>query len=130
MPIPAMPSISVSSLDWSELSLSSVRGVLQLDLGNTNEFPFSVSSLGYDLNLAGSEVASGSNDEALELAAGAGGKLSIPISLAPSSLGVALLRVLSGGSADYGLQGSIALDTPFGPMRLPYSSEGVAPLRR
>jgi LEA14-like dessication related protein len=128
MPVPNVPAIQVSSLDWDRLSLSSVSGTLLLDVGNTNEFPFSLKSLDYDLSFANSSVASGENRDGLALEAGQRGALAIPLSFSPSSAGLALLNVLRGDEADYSILGSVAIETPFGPMRLPFDRDGTAPL--
>jgi LEA14-like dessication related protein len=128
LPVPNVPSIQISSLDWDQLSLSTVSGTLLLDVGNTNEFPFSLKSLDYDLSLASSRVASGENRDGLELAVGQRGTLAIPLSFSPSSAGLALLNVLRKDEADYSILGTVAIETPFGPMALPFEREGTAPL--
>jgi LEA14-like dessication related protein len=128
MPVPNVPSIQVSSLNWDQLSLTNVSGTLLLDVGNTNEFPFSLKSLGYDLSLANSSVANGQNHDGLELPAGENGALAIPLSFSPASAGLALLNVLRGDEADYSILGNMSVETPFGPMSIPYEKTGVAPL--
>jgi LEA14-like dessication related protein len=126
LPIPNLPTVEVSSFHWDTLSLSEVTGNLALDVGNTNEFPFSLRTLDYELSLAGSKVADGLNSEGLELAAGGGGTLTIPLSFSPASAGFALVNMLRGAEADYSILGNLAIETPFGPMELPFDRSGAA----
>jgi LEA14-like dessication related protein len=129
LPVPKMPSIDVRSFQWDRISLSRVRGNLVLGVGNSNEFPFSLSSMKYDLDLAKVRVAEGETTPDLELPAGDTAALTIPLSFSPASVGTALLSVLGGGELDYGIGGSITLETPFGSMRLPYDRSGRADSR-
>lgn len=129
LPVPSMPSIDVRAFEWDKLSLSQVSGRLILSVGNGNEFPFSLSSMSYDLDLAKVRVAQGETNGGLELPAGQSKDLTIPLSFSPASAGTALLGVLTGRELEYGILGSIAIDTPFGPMVLPYDRSGVAGAR-
>jgi LEA14-like dessication related protein len=126
LPIPDVPSVEVSSLDWDQLSLNTVSGTLLLAIGNTNEFPFSLNSLDYDLSLSNTSVARGENRDALQLEAGESGNLTIPISFSPGVAGLALLNGLRDGETDYSILGRIAIETPFGPMDLPLKKSGAA----
>jgi len=72
----------------------------------------------------------GVQDAVVDLAAGGEGALSIPLGFSPREVGTAILNVLTGSTADYAMSGSLSLDSPFGPMELPFQSEGVAPLQR
>jgi LEA14-like dessication related protein len=108
------------------LSLTQVSGDVVLDVANTNEFLFTLSSIDYDLDLARVQVAQGQTSESLELPGGEAGALTIPLSFSPASAGTALLGVLSERELEYSILGSIAVDTPFGPMALPYERSGLA----
>lgn len=125
MPIPKVPTVDVGSIGWDELSLDAVRGTLELELGNPNDFPFTLSGLDYDLSLADRHVALGEADPGLALEPGASGTLQIPLAFAPTDAGLALLNVLRGDRADYALGGSLRLQTPFGPMDLPFRRTGT-----
>lgn len=130
MPIPDVPRVSVASLDWSEVSLNRVGGDLKLAMTNPNDFPLTLKGLDYGFSLAGRDVANGSNEAGVDLASGGEGALTIPLGFSPREVGTAILNVLTGSSAEYGMQGNLTLDSPFGPMQLPFTSQGVAPLTR
>ena len=129
LPVPNVPSVEVSSFQWDQLSLSKVTGNLFLEIGNTNEFPFTLSSLDYDLSIADAQVADGRLSESLELAPGKAGALTIPVSFSPARAGTALFNVLRGSELDYDILGSVALNTPFGALTLPYERSGTATKR-
>lgn len=124
LPVPSPPSIRVASLDWTRISLDAVRGNLELAVENTNEFPFSVQALDYQLSLGGGRVAEGENRPDLGVAPGATGVLTLPLSFSPGNAGLALVNLLKGDETAYEIAGSLSLDTPFGPMELPFSQDG------
>lgn len=130
LPIPNVPKVSVASLNWSEISLNRVGGDLKVNLANTNDFPLTLKGLDYGLSLGGRDVASGLNSTGVELGAGGDGALSIPLGFSPLEVGSAIMGVLTGSSADYGMRGNLSVDSPFGPMTLPFTSSGTAPQQR
>jgi LEA14-like dessication related protein len=130
LPVPALPEIAVANLRWHELSLSRAEGTLDLDLRNTNAFPFELRTLGFALSLGGSKVADASVTAGTSVAAHAGTRLDIPISFAPASIGVAILNLLKGESATYDLDGAFAIETPFGPLSAPFQRSGKVPFTR
>lgn len=130
LPIPAVPEVSIESILWDEFSLNSARAVVQLSLGNRNDFAFDLRTLSYALSLSGLEVGSARVERALSLEAGEDGAIEIPISISPLALGQAALDVLQGARAEYRIGGEIEADTPYGLMRLPYERTGEARMTR
>lgn len=126
LPIPAPPEVSIQNIAWDKLSLDRAGGTVKLNIKNTNQFAADLQQLGYSLNLGGSKVAQASIAKAINLAPGQSGTIDIPISFAPRDAGLGLLSVLTGKSAAYGLSGDMKVNTPFGPLSLPYSSSGQA----
>jgi len=61
------------------------------------------------------------------LASGGG---EIPTSFAPAKLGMAVFGMLSGTGSGYSLKGTVAIDTPFGPMAPPIDRTGDTVFRR
>lgn len=125
LPVPNAPSVEIGSIRWDEISLQSVRGTLDLELGNTNEFAFTLAGLDYDVGLAGRQVALGRTRPELALEPGQTGTLQIPVQFSPADVGLALLNVLRSDDVDYEFSGSLELGTPFGPMQLPLRQSGT-----
>lgn len=130
LPIPAVPNLKVGGIRVDELSLNAAKIVLDLDVGNTNEFALDLLDFDYGFSIAGAEVARSALDRSASFEPGGTTSLEIPLSFSPSKLGLAVFNVLSGQAADYSLTGNMTADTPFGALDLPISSQGKAPLRR
>lgn len=125
LPIPAVPKVKIDSIEWGQLSLNSAEGVVRLAIENQNEFPIDLSNLTYALNLGDVEVASATLRKSMSFAKeGGAGTIEIPVSFKPSSLGLALFRMLGGSSAEYMFQGEMDVTTPYGELPLPVSSVG------
>src|SRR5690606_40265504 len=57
LPIPAVPNLKVGGIRVDELSLNAAKIVLDLDVGNTNEFALDLLDFDYGFSIAGAEVA-------------------------------------------------------------------------
>jgi LEA14-like dessication related protein len=130
LPIPAPPTIALAGIDIDNLSLTSADLTVHADVTNPNAFRLALSTLNYDLALAGRTIASAASADAPALRSGQAGSFAFPISLRPIDLGTAVLGVLRGASADYRLTGAFAADSPFGPIALPVDRAGTVPLTR
>jgi len=130
LPIPTIPDVSVGGIRVEDLSLSNANLVLDLDVGNTNEFALDLLGFDYGFSLAGAKVASSTLKKGASFEPGGSNRLEIPLSFSPKNLGLAVFNVLSGKGADYSLIGNMEADTPFGRIDLPINSAGNAPLVR
>ncbi len=131
LPVPAVPDVEVTSLRWTDLSLSRAAGEVNLRVVNRNQFPIELSNLAYALSLAGTQVADATIDQSVPFqAAGDAQTVQIPISFSPQRLGVAVLGALRGEAAAYRLTGAMGLQSPYGPMTLPLDKTGRAKLTR
>lgn len=127
IPVPKAPAVQVTSLRWSETSLNKVRGVVKLDVENTNRFPFTISAVQWNLSLAETPVATGEAVRALTLEPAQVGALALDLSFSPLDLGMSLVDVLTDlnrESIDYGITGVLSVDTQFGLIHLPYARSG------
>lgn len=124
LPIPAVPVVTLDRVAWEQLSLDRASATLHLRIRNVNEFAMKLADLDYGLNLAGRNVASASARKGASMAAGAETQLEIPISLAPKDLGLAAFNMLRGNGSSYELGGTMRVETPYGPMSLPFEKQG------
>lgn len=131
LPIPTVPQVEVTQINWDRMTLSNAGGRVNLRIVNSNEFPVTLSKLDYALSLGNVEVARSSLAKAVAFdASGGAGAVEIPISFAPAKLGLAVFGMLTGKGAGYSLKGTLAVDTPFGPMTLPVEKTGDTVFRR
>jgi len=124
LPVPTVPEVELTSVEWQSLSLQQAAATLQLKIGNQNEFPFELKNLKYDLSLGGKQIASTAIESGASFQPGGSANLSIPISFSPSSLGLAAFNMLSGEGSGYSIVGDMDVTTPFGPLTYPFSKSG------
>lgn len=131
LPVPALPEVSLTDIQWSRLDLAKVEGMANLRVANPNQFRLDLSKLNFALALGGTNIANGSLLRNVALAPNGGsGTLQIPISLSPAQLGSSLLGLVQGKGAPYRITGALESATPFGPLTLPLEKAGDALLRR
>lgn len=119
LPIPNVPDVRISEVTWDEISVLSARGVIRLDVTNTNEFEVAISRLGYAMSVGGTRVVSGTLSDAASLAPGQSRSLAIPVKISPASLGLAVVNMLKSNSASYEVVGDLGIKTRFGAFELP-----------
>jgi len=130
VPVPTVPKIELASIKWDKLSLTEARAVLKIGVENTNQFKLGLDTFGYKLALGGTSVASAQAKPSGSIGAGESTTIEIPVSLSPVSLGLGVFNMLRGNGSSYGLDGTMAVKTPFGPLAMPYSSSGQVPFSR
>ena len=130
VPVPTIPSVSVTQLAWQKVSLAGATGVMNVRIGNNNEFPVDIAGFDYALRLAGFDVASGALANAASLVPGATKDIGISLSISTAQAGLALFQAVQSNAVAYGLGGVISLGTPFGPLRIPVQVGGNAPISR
>lgn len=123
-PIPTVPEISLDNIEWETLSLDHAGAKLHLRVKNTNRFPVDLTKLAYALNLGTTQVAQTAVEQSVDFGAGEENTIDIPMSISPRNLGLALFNVITGSGSGYGLKGTMDLDTPFGPIQMPYEKGG------
>lgn len=126
LPVPAMPSVDLKDIRFNELSMSSAKAAVDIEIVNKNSFELALSSLGYAISLAGFEVGRSTVDERAHFEPGGSDQVTINLSFAPRKLGLALFSALLQGKAAYTLEGMAHFDSPFGELDLPYRKVGEA----
>jgi LEA14-like dessication related protein len=124
VPVPAVPKVELTSVQWKNLTLSEASAVLKLKVENTNDFNLDLNKLAYALQLGGQSIAAGGVDKSVAFSKGQAREIEIPVSFSPSNLGLAAFNMLRGQGADYAIGGDMAVDTPFGPLKMPYQRTG------
>lgn len=129
LPIPTVPAVALSDIQWQNLTLDKADALLHLHVTNRNQFAFDTTKLSLQLSLGGSSVIGAEQPQSAHFDPAAEKTLEVPISFSPKALGLAAFGLLRGQSSPYTLSGLLDLNTAFGPMQLPYSSSGQAQLR-
>jgi len=124
IPVPTVPKIKLNDISWGSISLDSASAVLDIGIENTNSFPIDLASFDYGFEIAGVRLAGARVEKGARFDEGGSGSLRIPISFSPKSLGLAGMKLITGGKFDYRLAGSMAAGTPFGDLEFPFDKKG------
>lgn len=119
LPIPNVPDVRVNEVRWDEMSVLSAKGLIKLDVTNTNEFDVGLSKFAYAMSVGGTKVVSGSLSDAASLSPGETRTLEIPVKISPASLGLAVVNMLKSNKPSYEIVGDLGLRTRFGNFELP-----------
>ena len=130
LPVPAVPELSLASVNFGELSLQKATATLVVRMKNTNSFPLDLNEIAYDLSLAGTSVGDAKLARAASLDPGGESTLELPLTIQPIKLGLGALDLLRGAGGNYQLTGAINASTPFGPINLPLNSTGQTAFKR
>ena len=123
-PVPNVPKIAVSSVNWDSISWTEAAASMTLDIQNTNDFPFDLSKLLYALKLGGTPVAQSQITNPGSFSPGENRSMDLRFSVKPSDLGLGFFRMLSGSGSGYDLGGSMDLGTAFGNLNVPFETSG------
>jgi LEA14-like dessication related protein len=129
IPIPHKPDVDLDKIDWDHLSLEETSATLHLTLKNMNKFDIGINSFEYDLQIADVSIGKASLKESTEVKGEGEGHLQVPITFRPKDFGGALWDIMRGRGTGYTMVGAINVDTPFGPMHLPFSKTSETTLK-
>lgn len=119
LPIPNVPDVRVSEVRWDEISVLSAKGLIKLDVTNTNEFDVGLAKFAYAMSVGGTKVVSGKLSDAASLSPGQTKTLEIPVKISPASLGLAVVNMLKSNHPSYEVVGDLGIKTRFGDFELP-----------
>jgi len=120
IPIPALPQVRSVDVKWDGLSAERASGVIIVRLANPNSFPISISRLWYSLTVGGVPVLEASAASTGSFGPDGGeNTVELPVAIVPRNLEAAVAGIFAGGRADYSIEGSLELNTPFGIMDVP-----------
>eukprot|EP00250_Pteridium_aquilinum_P006410 c16346_g1_i1 orf=454-1395(-) len=124
IPIPYKPDVDVERIEFEHLSLEETSASLHLKVENKNKFDLGINALDYTFTLADATIANATLSRSANILQCGEGTLEIPITFRPKELGSAVWDIVRGRGAGYSMVGNLEVDTPFGPMHLPFSKEG------
>ena len=124
VPVPAVPSVRVDGISWESLGLDRADAVIALAIDNPNTFKMDVAVPDLALELGGHRIVESIAGKSVGVGPGKSRTIEIPISFAPKDLGLAAFNMLTGGGSSYRLTGDLKVDTPFGPIAMPYDKAG------
>lgn len=130
LPVPAVPQVSLTSVNFDSLSFTGASATLKVAVKNTNAFAIDLNKMNYDLKLAGNAIASSAISNTGSFAPGQSRTLEIPITFSPAKLGTSAWSMLRGSGSDFQLAGDLQLGTAYGDLNLPYNQSGKTVFNR
>ncbi|MDF1763440.1 MAG: LEA type 2 family protein [Oleibacter sp.] len=126
LPIPQLPKVSFSNVSMDSIGYDGAKMTIDLDVSNPNIFGVNLNDLVYNLQANGKSLSSGKVN-AVKLEKGQTQRVSIPLDVSLTNMGLSLFRVLSGGeSVNMGLTGGANIAPDIGiwtPAPLSFSAE-------
>ena len=104
--------------------MDETNATANLQVKNTNSFALNLSKISIELALGAHKVANTSLAKSAQIAPGQSVSVDVPLSFSPRSFGLAVMNLLRGNNAAYGLVGSLEAGTPYGPLLLPFNRDG------
>lgn len=130
IPIPHKPDVDLDKIDWDHLSLEETSATLHLTVKNMNKFDIGINSFKYDLQIADVSIGNANLKQSTEVKGEGVGSLMVPITFRPKDFGGALWDIMRGRGTGYTMVGAIEVDTPFGPMHLPFDKTSKTTLKK
>eukprot|EP00250_Pteridium_aquilinum_P011035 c19795_g2_i1 orf=296-1348(-) len=124
IPIPYKPDVDVERVEFEHLSFEETTALLHLKVENMNKFDLGLNVLEYSFSMADATMANATLSKSAKIEQRGVSMLVIPFSFRPKDLGSAVWDVICGRGAGYSILGKLEVDTPFGPMHLPFTKEG------
>jgi len=120
------PEVSIQKVEMGKIGFSGGSAKFMVKIKNPNRFPIPLSGFDYGLRLNGIEVANGTREQKVTIAAGESKVVIVPLVFSFSNMLDLLPNLLSSRSLKYDLSGSIH----FPWFNLPFSRKGGTSLAR
>ncbi|XP_011628684.1 uncharacterized protein LOC18448574 [Amborella trichopoda] len=124
IPIPYKPDVDLGKIEFNKFSFEETVATLHVKLENMNDFDLGLNALDYEIWLSDVSIGSAELSKATTIEKKGNSVVQIPITFRPKDFGSAIWDMIRGRGTGYTMKGNIHVDTPFGPMKLPFSKEG------
>lgn len=124
IPVPYKPDVDLDKVEFDSFSFEETSATLHLKLENKNDFDLGLNALEYEVWLAEVSIVNAKLSKSAKVAKNGISYIQLPVSFKPKDFGSALWDMIRGKGAGYAMKGNLDLDSPFGPMQLPFNKEG------
>jgi len=124
------PAVAVRDYTIDEISTKHLTVVLHLVIDNPNPIGLKLTSVTYELTLAEKPLISGSTENGADIKAGGTCEVDVSVVMNYADVLAVYDAVQAVDEVPYQIKGRITLDTPIGPLPIPYKSEGMMPVVR
>nr|AJA33569.1 late embryogenesis abundant protein LEA2-1 [Pinus tabuliformis] len=124
IPVPYKPDVDLDKVEFDSFSFEETSATLHLKLENKNDFDLGLNALEYEVWLAEVSIVNAKLDKSAKVDKNGISYIELPVSFRPKDFGSALWDMIRGKGAGYAMKGNLDVDSPFGPMKLPFNKEG------
>uniref|UniRef100_A0A0C9SAF6 TSA: Wollemia nobilis Ref_Wollemi_Transcript_3727_1644 transcribed RNA sequence n=1 Tax=Wollemia nobilis TaxID=56998 RepID=A0A0C9SAF6_9CONI len=124
IPIPYKPDVDLDKVAFNKFSFEETSATLHLKLENKNDFDLGLNEFEYEIWLSDVSIGSAKIGQSTKLEKNGISYIKVPILFKPKDFGSALWEMIRGKATGYSMKGKLEVDTPFGPMQLPFNKEG------
>ncbi len=123
-----LPKVSFKDMKLSNVDFDGAKATFILDVANPHPVGLEIPAVNWDLDLADTNFLEGVKDTPLSLEAGGTSPIKIPVQLKWADV----LNVASGAKGKdvipFAVTGDLSVDTPLGPVKVPFSHAGDLPV--
>lgn len=124
--VPVPPRVSVASISLDRISLTEIRARATMRAESANTFPVELEALDYTFDVRGRTLARSSITSPFALEPSGQVTWTLPLVVNPLEAGQIFLNLFRGESMDVQIQGDLRVQTPFGALNAPVSSNSRA----
>eukprot|EP01018_Ginkgo_biloba_P041248 Gb_00016 [translate_table: standard] len=124
IPVPYKPDVDVQKVEFDRFSFEECAATLKIKVENKNDFDLNLNLFEYEMWLVDVRIGEARISQTAKIDRNGAGYVELPISFRPKDFGSALWDMMRGKGAGYSMKGKLEVDTPFGPMHLPFNKEG------
>lgn len=124
IPVPYKPDVDLEKVEFDSFSFEETSATLHMKLENKNDFDLGLNALEYEVWLAEVSIVNAKLSKSAKVEKNGISYIELPVSFRPKDFGSALWDMIRGKGAGYAMKGNLDLDSPFGPMQLPFNKEG------
>lgn len=114
------PTATFSGMNLTQADLFQSTAVFNFNIHNPNPIPLRTGSITYDLNLDGRDLAAGTLNQGISLAAAGNSTVSVPVTIQYLDFFESMTQMWNKKSANYSLTGGFDV----GPVRIPFKAQG------
>lgn len=124
IPVPYKPDVDLDKVEFDKFSFEETSATLHMKLENKNDFDLALNALEYDIWLSDVNIGNAKMTKSSKIEKNGISYIEVPISFKPKDFGSALWDMIRGKGTGYAMKGNLEVDTPFGPMQMPFNREG------
>ncbi len=123
-----LPKVSFKKLDVKDVDFKGAKSTFVLDVDNPHPVGLQIPKVNWDLDLGGSDFLDGVKDSPIEVLASEVTPVRVPVDVKWANIFNVVKDVKGKDDVPYAFGGDLTVDTPVGPLKVPFKHEGQLPV--